>query len=393
MILPRTITPVLEKELHTREIVVITGMRQVGKTTLLTHLYATARSGNKALLDMGNPLHRRVFDEGNYDAIIRNLAPHGITSSRGASLFVDEIQNTPELPAAVKYLYDHYRIKFVLTGSSRYYFKHLFTESLAGRKVIFELFPLTFAEFLNFCGVRQSFHDDFPAKEKGKNAVAHETYAPYFRDYLSYGGFPSVVLEKDPLRKRKLLEGIFRSYFEIDVKNLSGFRELSRLQTLILLLCARVGSRIDVAKLASELGVSRETVYAYLSFLESTYFISLLPKYTKSIDRSAAGSKKLYLCDTGLARFLGTLSDGQALENAVHEMLRPTHHLAYYSKPSGAELDFVVDGSWGLEVKHMPSRRDVTHVKRWAGELGLADGFVVSGRYSDLDGVIMAHDM
>lgn len=393
MIFPRNITPALEKEIRTKEIIVLTGMRQVGKTTLLTHIYNMIDSNNKAFLDAGNPIHRKVFDEVNYDAVIQNLAAYGITNPRGAFVFIDEIQFMPEISNVIKYLYDHYRIKFFLTGSSSFYLKNLFPESLAGRKIVFEAFPLTFGEFLVFKKVEKTFKADFPTKEAGKNRVSSDLYAPYYREYIEYGGFPSVALEKNPARKKQLLEGIFRSYFEIDVRNLSDFREISKVNNLILLLCARVGSRLDIAKLSSELGVGRETVYSYLAFLEQTYFISLLPKYSQSIDRASAGSKKLYLCDTGLARFLGSLSEGQLLENSVYQNLRPQHKLSYFTKRSGAELDFIVDGDYALEVKQTPSRRDVENAKRLASELHLKDGFVISRNYSDLDGVLLAQDL
>ena len=90
--------------------------------------------------------------------------------------------------------------------------------------------------------------------------------------------------------------------------------DLVKLRDLILLLLQRIGSRFEINKLASELSISRETIYTYLAFLEQTYFISLLPKFTASIDRQAAGSKKLFLCDAGIANALGKISQGQLFE-------------------------------------------------------------------------------
>src|SRR3989344_2761027 len=140
----------LEAELETREVTVITGMRRVGKTTALTHLYDLISSSNKAIFDLENPLHRKVFEEENYDAVWNNLRQFGLTNDTKAYIFIDEVQNLPDISRVVKYLYDHWQVKFFLTGSSSYYLRNLFSESLSGRKVVYELFPLTFGEFLIF---------------------------------------------------------------------------------------------------------------------------------------------------------------------------------------------------------------------------------------------------
>ena len=87
---------------------------------------------------------RAVFQESNYDLVINFLRNRGLDSTQPMTVALDEIQYVPNLPSVVKYLLDNYQIKFLLTGSSSFYLKNYFTESLAGRKVVFEMFPLTF---------------------------------------------------------------------------------------------------------------------------------------------------------------------------------------------------------------------------------------------------------
>src|SRR3989344_9645077 len=105
MLYPRRIFERLKAELDTKEVTVITGMRQVGKTTALHYLYELVSSENKAILDMQNPFHRDVFEERNYDTVWNNLAQFGITKEQKAYLFIDEVQNLPEISRVVKYLY------------------------------------------------------------------------------------------------------------------------------------------------------------------------------------------------------------------------------------------------------------------------------------------------
>lgn len=391
-ILPRAILPKLEKELLKKEVTVITGMRQVGKTTLLNYLFEKVQSNNKVLLDLENPLHRRVFEEENFDSIWNNLKNFGIYSQDSAFIFLDEIQNLPIISRVVKYLYDHWKTKFVLTGSSSYYLKNLFPESLAGRKITYELFPLTFSEFLIFKGIKYSARDNFYEKSLGKNEISYRKLEKLYTEYMEYGGFPSVVLEETLERKRKLLENVFTSYFEIDVKNLADFEELAKLRDLILILIARIGSKLDITKISSELGVSRETIYAYLEFLESTYFIALVPRFTNSIDRQAAGSKKLYLCDCGLANVLGRLSEGQLFEQSVFQNLRYYNQIRYYEVKE-QEIDFVIDSKIALEAKVAVTRKDMKTLRRRAEHVGLQEQYVISMRYTNLEETLLAIDL
>lgn len=382
----------LEAELSTKEVVVITGMRRVGKTTALKHLFDMVETANRAVFDLENPMHRKVFEEKNYDNVWNNLKNFGLTPESKSYIFVDEVQNLPEISRVVKYFYDHYNVKFILTGSSSYYLRNLFPESLAGRKIIFEMFPLTFSEFLVFKQKMRVEKESFEEKKGNKNAVAYGELSAFYDEYVEFGGFPSVVLEQDRQRKKTLLEEIFTSYFEKDAKNLADFKDMSKLRDLILLLAPRIGSQLDINKLAKELQVSRETVYGYIAFLEGTYFVALIPQLSGSIDRQAAGSKKMFLCDSGIARVLGQISEGQAFEQSVFQNLRGKYKLNYYSK-NGGEVDFILDGKTGLEVKKSATRQDVANMLKRLNAIKVNVGYVVSGEFSEEEKVILAIDI
>lgn len=390
---PRIILPELENELQTSEITVITGMRQVGKTTLLNHLFSLIESSNKVQLDFENPLNRKIFESDDYDAIWNNLSNFGVNNQSKAYILLDEIQHSSSIGSVVKYLSDHYDVKFILTGSSSYYLKNLFPESMAGRKLIFEVFPLTFSEFLVFKDVSQRKLSSFSEKASSKNNISYTKLLPLYQEYLEYGGFPKVVLQQDPERKKALLSEVFTSYYENDVKTLADFKDTTKLRDLILLLIPRVGSRIEVAKLATSLGVSRETVYSYLSFLEKTYFISLLSKFSSSIDRQAAGTQKLFFCDVGIVNNLGKAAEGQLLEQAIFQNLHIDHKLHFYNKDSRSEIDFIVDEKIALEVKTSASKRDIDHLRKRSKGLDISENYVVSKEYSEEKEVILATDL
>ena len=145
----RKIYPALKEHLQSPHITVLTGMRRTGKTTTLKYLMGELNSANKLYIDFERLDNRELFSQKNYDTIANNFEQSGLNLKEKAYLFMDEIQLVKNLPSVIKYLYDHYGIKFVVTGSSSYYLKNLFSESLSGRKKIFELYTLDFFEFLD----------------------------------------------------------------------------------------------------------------------------------------------------------------------------------------------------------------------------------------------------
>ncbi len=394
MIYPRKLKTQFLKEIFKPHIVVVTGMRQVGKTTLFFDIYNSIESENKVFVDLENPLNQKIFEEKNYDNIILNLKEVGLKSHKNAFVFIDEIQLMPEIVKPIKYLYDHYKMKFFLTGSSSFYLKGLFPESLAGRKIIYELFPLDFEEFLIFKEKEKRFVTTYEEKAKNKNKINYEIFKSYYDEYLKFGGFPAVVNEGDAQRKRMILGDIFKSYFEKDVRSLTDFKNINKLRDTILLLASRCGSKIEISKISSEIEVSRETLYSYITFLEKTYFISLVYPFSKSINGEVRGAKKVYFCDTGLLNYLARIPEGNLLENnAVFNSLKKMGRINYYERYKGGEIDFIIDGKIGIEVKMKATEADLRRLKRLADKLQLKKFFIISKDFSDLENVIMAQDL
>lgn len=390
MIFPRKILPQIRKQITTKEIVVITGMRRVGKTTLCRALFEEIPSANKVFLDLENPLEQRIFEETDYNNIWANLSAYKITKTARAYLFLDEVQSAPATIKAVKYLFDHYDVKFFLTGSSSFYLKNLFPESLAGRKVVFDLFPLDFEEFLEFKGQPFPFPPTLLEKERRKNVVVYEKAQKLYEEYLTFGGFPQVVLAKDQEEKKMHLNDVFKSFFEKDVKLLSDFREINILRDLIILLMERVGSKLEISKIASELGVSRETIYSYLAFLEGTYFVNFISPFSPSPDREVSGAKKIYLCDNGFLNLFAKVSEGSLLENAVFNNLKKFGKINYYQRRSGAEIDFILGGKTAIEVKKTGVPSDLKKLKSLSFRLKIRENYIITKEFCPDQGFIPA---
>jgi len=351
----RKIYPELKKHLDSRQITVITGMRRSGKTTLAEHLLLEADSGNKLYIDLQRLDNQELFSHKNYDNIMLELGRRGLNEKKKMHIALDEIQLVPEIAGAIKYLYDHYNIKFIVTGSSSYYLKNLFSESLAGRKKIFELWPLDFGEFLVFKNIAFKEENFLDLQFSG---AEYERLRVYYEEYIEFGGFPEVALAKTDEKKKDLLKDIISSYVNIDIKSLADFRKGKNIYNLIKMLAARAGSRIDYAKLSRLAGISRQTAASYIDFFEKTYLLRRVSVFTASPDREIVKAQKVYFSDNGILNVLSDLSGGAKFENALFCQLRHKGEIRYYSLKSGREIDFVLNGKTALEAKETPAEKD-----------------------------------
>ncbi len=390
MFYPRKLLEILETHISTREIIVLTGMRRVGKTTLLSILFDKIPGKNKVFIDLENPLEQRIFEEKDYNNILSNLTEHGLNPQNKMYIFLDEIQAKPEAIRPIKYLYDHYKIKFFLISSSSFYIKNLSHGNLAGRKFTFELFPLTFEEFLIFKDKEGKPGTSLDQKNRNKNSLFFEKTKKLYDEYLEFGGFPEVVLANNRGEKISKLNNIFKSYFEKDVKNLAGFSKVNSFRNLVLLLAQGAGQRLDITQLSSEVGVSRMTIYSYLSFLKETYFIRLVSPFSRDVNREISGTKKVYFCDHGMVNLFAKVDEERLFENCVFNNLRKFGKVNYYQKRSGAEIDFILNERIGVEVKIRGLESTLRKLNKICKKIGLNESYVISNEYVEKDNFIPA---
>ncbi len=388
MIFEREIEKQLFEQVDTKQVIVLTGMRRTGKTTVLKSIFNKIPSPNKYYFDIENIIERKTFEENDYNNIVKNLKAYGISPNEKAYIFIDEIQLMPNLTSVLKYLYDNYDIKFFVSGSSGFYLKNLFPESLAGRKIIFELFPLTFREFLKFKNILIENYDDFQSKVLNKNRILHEKLTKYYDEYLKYGGFPQVVLEENVQQKGYILSDIFSSYFQKDLMSLADFRKVDSFKKMIFLLLERVGSKIDITKLASLVGISRDSVYSFLNLLEGSYFIHFISPFTKNKDLEISGTRKFYFCDTGLINQFSSVSEGAILENSVFLNLKQNGTINYFQKRNGMEIDFILNGKSAFEVKKTGDFSDINKLHKLSNKIGIDQYFLISANYLDFENTI-----
>ena len=377
MYLERKIFSSLEDHIEKKQVTVITGMRRTGKTTLVKELLSHIKSENKLFIDLERMDNRFLFTEKNYDNIINSLEQRGLNFNQKVFLALDEIQLVPEIVSVIKYLYDKYTIKFILTGSSSFYLKNLFSESLSGRKKIFELYPLNFSELLTFNDV--SFKENV-FYEKNFNPAEYERLKFYYEQYIIFGGFPEVVLSKKAEDKKDLLNDIISSYINVDIKTISDLRNSQNIFNLVKMLAGRTGTRLDYTKLSSLTGISRPTLYNYLYLLEQSFLITLVPVIAKNPDKEIVKAKKIFFNDNGILNVLSDISSGTKFENSVFNQLKHFGEINYYALKSGKEIDFILNKGFAFEVKETPSENDVKYLKNLSRQIKISKSRVI-GRH------------
>ncbi|MBK8920451.1 MAG: ATP-binding protein [Saprospirales bacterium] len=374
----------LEAHLSQKQATVITGMRRVGKTTAIRYLLDRVRHENKLYLDMERIEYRHLFNQQSYSDIERGLAQLGIDLTLPAVIALDEIQLVKNIPSVIKSLYDTYEVKFIVSGSSSFYLKNHFSESLAGRKKIFELWPLDFREFLVF---REAWEPQIEL-ERGKSFLRtfYDLYSPLYEEYIRFGGFPEVVLADSSDNREDYLSDIINSYIELDIKLLSDFEMADSLYRLMLLLAGRAGSKLDYSKLAAIIGINRHKVKDYISLLEYTYFIRLVSPLAKGIDKELTSQPKIYFSDTGVLNSLQKgLSSGHIFENAIANQIATLGQLNYFEKSKSKEIDFILNGSIAYEVKETPIPQHLNALKYNATAIGISECHLI-GRYPGVVG-------
>jgi predicted AAA+ superfamily ATPase len=369
----------MREHMKSDDVTILTGMRRTGKTTLVEHLLSEIPSSNKTFLDLEKISNREIFSDKNYDNVVLQLERQGLSRNERMYVALDEIQTLPTIASVIKYLHDHHNIKFILTGSSSYYLKNLFTESLAGRKKLFELFPLDFGEFLTFKNVPYKTADSF-ARLPHFNQHEYGRLKAYYEEYIEFGGFPKVVLTESAKEKKSMLDDIISSYINIDIKSIADFRDSAAIISIAKMLAERIGSKLDYAKISRLTGLSRPTVQNYIYLFERTYLISLVPVFTRNKDREIVKAKKIYFSDNGLVSILADIDSGSKFENALFNQLRHKGEVRYYALKTGREVDFILDGAVAFEAKEAPTQGDAKALAGLACTAGIERRFLVGRR-------------
>jgi len=291
----RIIEPTLRSLLPSPEILILYGPRRVGKTTLLQMLHRERLQENDptALYSLDDPTAQAIFGDPSTARLGRIFSELGFDPQRRSYLFLDEVQGLPQIDLLLKLIFDHFpNVKVLATSSSSLLLLQGLTDSLAGRKYFIELLPLTLGEY---AGIQVNDYFSFP-ESITQGGWLNET----LRSLAVYGMYPEVVGKTTPEEKQAKLRDIVESALYKDIFMLERIKAPQVLARLLTLLAYQIGNLVNLNELATQLGISRNTVDQYIAILEKYFLIFRLPSFSRNLRSELSSKFKVYFWDIGI---------------------------------------------------------------------------------------------
>ena len=373
-LLPRQAAATVARLLAVHPVVVVTGARQTGKSTLVQ---APPTGDRRTYLTLD--------DIGVRDAAL--TAPDDLVA-RAPTLTLNEVQRAPDLLLAIKRAVDRSGQaqpgRFILTGSANLSLVHNVAESLAGRAGHVTVWPLTRREQLGM-GESGRWSDLLGTPVSKWYDLVHADVAPAeeWTALAGRGGYPRAAYQlRSPEAREAWFAGYVQTYLERDVPTLRAVEHLPDFRRLLRAAALRIGSLVNQTELARDIGLPQPTVRQYLNVMEASYQVVRVPAYAVNRTKRVIKTPKLYWSDTGLALFLSGEAEprGAHLENIVltdllawrGAQLRAPEVL-YWRSTSGLEVDFVIEHEGTvipIEIKstQRPTTRDAASVSAFLAE-------------------------
>ena len=369
----RELSGVIKEAARYFSVITITGPRQSGKTTLIRNEFKQLSYYSLENLDV------RSYAQNDPVAFL-NQHPEG--------MILDEVHNAPNLLSYIQGIVDeHPERKFILSGSSQFAMLRKVAQSLAGRTAVFELLPLSYSEI----------------RDRAENKPLD--------DLLFEGFYPAIYAERNI--PKFLYPSYIKTYLDKDVRDLLQIKDMMQFHTFIRLCAGRIGSLFKVSELANEIGVSSHTITSWLSVLQASYIVTLLPPYFENSRKRLTKTPKLYFTDTGLACHLLGIESVQQLardkmrgalfENfIVMEAMKRRYNqgkesnLYFYRDSHQNEIDLILkssSGLYGIEIKsamtyHADFEKALKQMDGWINEPVLGKAVVYAGSLENTVGDI-----
>ena len=341
----RSVIKNINKYIKTDDIIVLHGARQVGKTTIMKMLYEKIEIP-KYYFDLEDSRFLSICNNG-IEEIISFLQQKGIIKNQkdNCYIFIDEVQYLSNPSSLLKITYDHYKnIKLIVSGSSSFNIKKKFKDSLVGRTVDFEIFPLSFEEFLIFKEQKTDL------TKKITNEFIIKSLTSLYKEFSLYGGYPKIVLTNEIEKKETYLQQIIDTYINKDIRDLANVKYIDRFNKLVQVLATQSGNLLNVDELSNTTKLARQTIEEYLFILEATYIIKLVPPYHNNIRSELFKMPKIFFYDAGILsmlwlKMLAKEVIGNVFETSVFSELLKKYkkeNVYFWRTQSKKEIDFII---------------------------------------------------
>lgn len=287
------------KYLYEKEVIILYGARQVGKTFILYWLknFLEAKKEQVYYLDLEERKYLEILNQGP-GVLKKLLQEEGFNLKEKIFVLIDEIQYLDNPTNFLKLASDHYpNLKLIVSGSSTFEIRKKIEKALVGRALIFEIFGLSFEEFLIFKEYQKPIE---PVLTK----VKEEELKELFIEFVLYGSYPKISLIPEKEKKEKYLWQIIDTYLKKDIRDLAEIREVEKFNKLLEILASQTGKLLNIEELSNTCRLAKQTVEKYLFVLENTYVIRLIRPFFKNLRSELFKTPKIYFYDSGLAHLL-----------------------------------------------------------------------------------------
>ncbi len=352
----RWLSPSTKEAVNNYKVVVLTGARQVGKSTFLKHCFDNSQwkyisFDDLEALELAQKRPKDLIDPYN-------------------NLIIDEVQKSPKFLSAVKLAVDSSNKKFILSGSANLLLMHKVSESLAGRAVYKIMHPMTYGETVKK-SASNLLSNLFDSKGKEFSASQKINF-PKLSDMLLQGFMPPVIAEFNKIKTSiGWLEGFVSTFLERDLQQLSQIENLPDFRRLMGILALRSGQLLNQSEVGRDAAIPQATVHRYVNLLETAFLIEKIPAFSINRTKRLIKTPKIYWFDTGLCSFLmghhspeeitqtrewGALFETFILMNLKTwaELNIPAIRIYYWRTTTGQEVDFILESGKRLiaiEVK------------------------------------------
>jgi predicted AAA+ superfamily ATPase len=335
----------VKERLFSGKAIIMTGPRQVGKTTLI-HSILGDKEYTFRFLDGDDPTVRRLLDEPNTEQIRQLIGDAEI-------VFIDEAQRMPTIGLTAKIITDQFKEKqLILSGSSAFELNSSIQEPLTGRKWSFNLFPISWKEWQDHVGYLKSEQD--------------------LENRLVFGFYPDVLNNSD--HQAEVLDELVESYLYKDILNYAGIRKPEVIQKVVQAISYQVGQEVVYKEVGDLVGLDPKTVASYIDILEKAYVVFRLPAYSRNLRNEIKKNQKIYFYDNGVRNavihdyevFTTRTDKGALWENfLISERLKQLRYaktksdMYFWRTKQQQEVDYVeVSGKAisGYEFKWNPKR-------------------------------------
>lgn len=363
---PREIYEEIKRFLKSGQIIALTGLRRVGKTTIILKI----AEDYAKLIDAKNILYFsfddfrdvRIKDIMNIYARIMNK-----DFNQGYYLFLfDEIQKLENWEEQVKRVYDNFKnIKLIVSGSESLFIRKKSRESLAGRFFEFKIKPLNFREYLNFKGIK------IENIELDKQKILRE-----FNNFLFCSGFPEIVNEDRDIIRKYIKENVIEKIIYRDIPQVFPVKEPSILEELFKIVLLDPGEIISIENLSKDLNASRQTISIYLDYLEKSFLIIKLFNFSRNIRKTQKKLKKYYPTIIAPELVEKTEYSGKCFETALVLQLDAEFFWRDTYKNEVDIIKAVGNSILPIEIKH--SKVDIKALKLFMKKFKVNKGIIIT---------------